>query len=489
MHGNPVFGSRSESKGHIVKPQFSRLQWTLALIFLTTIVLRLLVFAYIAHEPRKHYFYDSDGYHRRALNLLHYGVFASEAKPPLTPDLDRTPVYPAILATLFAAFGDVPQPMILLQILLSGLTAILTYYISRELALPTTVGIIAAFFVAIDPVSVLTANHLLTETLFTTLLVLSIWLLIRFWRTRQIFLLLLAALFLSLTALTRPISQFLPLALLPLFALTVKQTRMRAVLTSGILFVVVSMALTYTWAVRNYRETGIFTLSTISDTNLIYYRARAVLAGANGEGQETTWRKLEADIDRQVAEQNLTPTERIALQRRQALAIFLEHPGLTASMTVKGAARILFDPGYTISCTLLNPDTTSFECLPGKASMNEPGLWAQATGKLLDMSLIQQFTLLVSTLLLAVMYMGAAAGSVRLLRQRQWLPILLLAILVAYFVGLSAGAEGNSRFRIPAMPFFAILAGLGLQGWMLSYREKQAERRHQRLTTIASEQG
>src|SRR5262245_54223395 len=71
-------------------------------IFATALVLRLLIFAYVAHDPRKFYTYDSDGYDRRAMNVLRYGVFASEAQPPLAPDLERTPVYPALLAAIFA---------------------------------------------------------------------------------------------------------------------------------------------------------------------------------------------------------------------------------------------------------------------------------------------------------------------------------------------------------------------------------------------------
>ncbi|HEX6287613.1 MAG TPA: glycosyltransferase family 39 protein [Herpetosiphonaceae bacterium] len=435
---------------------------TIASIFVIAILLRLFVFAYIAHEPRKFYTYDSDGYDRRAMNLLRYGVFASEKAPPLTPDLDRTPVYPAMLAGVFAVAGHTPAAAILLQILLGSVTALLTYGLARELGLSSRVGVLAALIVAVDPLSIMTANHLLTETLFTLLLVGCIWALARYWKTHALRWLALATVLIALTSLTRPISQFLPLALLPLFPLAAAHGQRRAAAAAGVVFVVASLALTYTWAVRNYREAGIFTLSTISDTNLLYYRARAVLADAEGRSQEEAWKALEQRIEQEATARNLSPAETVALQRQEALKIFQRYPGLTVKMLARGVGRLLVDPGYTITCTQLDLQSTALDCFPGRSSMNDPGVIDKALGKLGSMTLVQQLVLLWSTLLLAILYLGAALGTVRLWRERHWLLLALLVLLLAYFIGLSAGGEANSRFRIPIVPFLAILAGAGL---------------------------
>ncbi|HEY0604215.1 MAG TPA: glycosyltransferase family 39 protein [Herpetosiphonaceae bacterium] len=445
-----------------MKDRISNLRWTMGLIVLAAIVLRLLVFAYIAHEPRKFYTYDSDGYDRRAMNLLRYGVFASEKEPPLTPDLDRTPVYPVMIAGVFAVAGHTPGAVILLHILLAGVTALLTFMLARELGLPSSVGVLAALIFAVDPLSIMTTNYLLTETLFTTLLVGSVWAVVRFWNSGLWRWLLLSAVLVALTSLTRPISQFLPIAMLPLFVLAARKGQRRLWLAAGAVFAVLSLALTYTWAVRNYNATGLFTLSTISDTNLIYYRARAVLAEAEGTSQDQAWDKLEARINQIAAERGLSTAETIDLQREEALAIFTRYPGLTVKMLAKGVGRLLFDPGYTITCAQLDRQSTAFDCFPGRSSMNEPGLVDKALGRLGQMSLVQQFTLFFSTILLGVVYLSAALGTLRLFRERRWLILGLLFLLIAYFVGLSAGGEANSRFRIPVVPFLAILAGTGL---------------------------
>jgi CHASE2 domain-containing sensor protein len=55
--------------------------------------------------------------------------------------------------------------------------------------------------------------------------------------------------------------------------------------------------------------------------------------------------------------------------------------------------------------------------------------------------------------MLLILVVSAVCGAVR--RGRE---IALLTILVLYFVALSAGPFGNSRFRYPIIPLLAILA-------------------------------
>ena len=451
---------------HWVNRRLTREQWIVVAIFLAALALRLAVFAYISHEPRKYFTYDSSGYDRRATNLLDHGVFAGEKAAPFTPDLGRTPGYPVIMAVVYAVIGHQPAGVVLLQILAGALTAVLTYVLVRELQLSRHVGGIAAAIVALDPVSVMTSNRLLTETIFTTLIVAAMWMLARYWQTERLRWIAISAVILAGAALTRPISQFLPLAVAPLIVLAARTSRRHAQIATA-LFLVLSLTLTYSWAYRNYRETGVATLSSISDTNLIYYRARAVLAASEGKSQDRAWAELEERIDRRAAAEGLSPAETIALERREAIRILAEHPLLTIEMLLKGVARIFADPGYTISCTLLDRNSTEYQCFPGRSTMNEPGVVDRALGKVGQMSLVQQGALLGSILLLGVLYTTAILGVLQLARDHQWRVLGLLMIVIAYFTLLSAGAEANGRFRIPMIPFLAVLAGVGIE-WVLA---------------------
>ena len=206
------------------------------LILATAFISRALVFTYIMHEPLKFYTYDSDEYDQRALNLLRYHVFAGQTQPPFTPDLIRTPTYPLFLAAIYAVVGHIPAIAVLVQIVLGSLTAGLTFVLAHLLDLPIPAGLLAALAVALDPVSALTSNRLLTETLFTTLLVTSLVLLVLYWRTSRWRWLLLSAAIIALSVLARPIAQFFPFMLWLLFAVAARQARWRALVTAGLVF-------------------------------------------------------------------------------------------------------------------------------------------------------------------------------------------------------------------------------------------------------------
>lgn len=457
----------------------------IVVVFLAALLLRLFVFAYIVHEPRKFYTYDSDGYDRRAINLLAYGQFASEKTPPLTPDLDRTPTYPVFLAAIFATVGHQPWVVGFLQAFIGALTAVLAYLLARELKLSQLAAIVAGLIVALDPVAAMNSNRILTETLFTTLVVAAAWLLVRFWKDADWRIGLIAALLLAVATLTRPINQFLPIALLPMSLLALRHLGKRTMLIGTLLVTLVSFLLPYGWAYRNYKQTGLFTLSTIGDTNLAYYRARAVLAEAEKTSQDAAWAKIQTQVETTAAQQRLGPAGVVALQRDLAITIFERHPVLTAKMFAKGVARIAFDPGYTITCTLLDRTSTAFDCFPGKSSMNEPGLVGKAFGKIAQMSVVQVVTLVWSVILLGFTYLCATIGLVQLVRERRWLALALLLVMIAYFVGLAAGAESNSRFRIPAMPFVALLAGVGAHTAWVWYASWAAKRNQPKETAAA----
>ena len=93
---------------------------------------------------------------------------------------------------------------------------------------------------------------------------------------------------------------------------------------------------------------------------------------------------------------------------------------------------------------------------------------------------MQQFTLLWSTSLLGLMYAATVIGVFHLVRERRWTTLVLLLIVIAYFFALSAGPEANSRFRIPIVPFFAVLAGVGIDSLIIRYRTRRSA--HHRAT-------
>ena len=112
-------------------------------------------------------------------------------------------------------------------------------------------------------------------------------------------------------------------------------------------------------------------------------------------------------------------------------------------MAGKGAARIFADPGFTLTCTLLDPANSSMECLPGEASMNESGAVDSALRRLGGFNPLQIAVLGWSVLLSAALYLAALVGVAFLVKGRRWYALALLLTVVVYFVLLSAGAEAE----------------------------------------------
>lgn len=448
------------------------------LVFLAAFLIRGLILVTIGKDTRKLYTFDSIEYVTLAENLINHGIFSQEQSPPLLPDTMRTPGYPLFISAIFLMFGKNLSMIIVFQIVIGSITAVLAYYFSRKLGFTALAGLIAAWIIAVDPVSILLNNFVLTETLYTFELITGVGLLLIFFQNNDKRILVLSAIFISLSALTRPIGQFLPLALLLLFIAARKDKPLSATTVNGFIFLGICVLALSSWSYRNYRISDQFTLSTITNNNLVFYRARAVLATVENISQDEALEKLDTEIETLAAEQNLSEAEINSIGRKRAMEIFSQHPVETVVMLIKGAVRLLIDPGFSAICTTLDVSTFEYECFPGEGSMLEAGILDKVAGKFQVMTFVQQATLIWGTILLGIIYLGLAAGIIQLVSKKEWFALLVLLTLILYFVLLSAGGETHYRFRAPIQPFLAILSGVGyeaIQKYVARYKNMNKE--------------
>jgi 4-amino-4-deoxy-L-arabinose transferase-like glycosyltransferase len=141
-------------------------KWLLPLILLLAITLRL---ALALTHPFS--FPDSADYDTLARAVAHsqpyevHGLFAT-----------RIPGYPLFIAALYTITPSI-RLVLIIQSLLGGLTTYLVYLIARRISEPT--ALLAALLAALDPLSIGFSVALLSESLFTILLLLALWLLIK----------------------------------------------------------------------------------------------------------------------------------------------------------------------------------------------------------------------------------------------------------------------------------------------------------------------
>jgi len=370
---------------------------------------------------------DSVEYVRLARNLAAGHGFSQSAAAPYEPDVRRTPVYPSMLATVFLLPGAGTRTAAIAGIAISVLTVVATFGLARALAGPATASWAAAL-IAIDLTSAAYAGQVLTEPLFTLLLVLSFAPLVEREpdpsRSRAA---VSAGALSGLAALCRPIAVLAFAALAP-------ACRLRSATLSGAarLFAIVTVtaiALTAGWTLRNYRATGTATVSSVAATNMYFHRAayvEAYLQNRRVEDLRDEWQR-----DFEARSSTWTERERLQWMNDHGRGAVLRHPFVYGWVALRSAARMLTPDHIVLSALTGGYGSAAFRILRGAG-------WIQ----------------------LAIVYVLAAAGARRLWRVSP-LRAAVLAAPIAYFL-LIGGPEMYPRFRVPIMPFICVFAGAGL---------------------------
>ena len=185
-------------------------QWRrpLAWILLAGAIVRLALWAWFSDVPIA--IDDERDYHTIAATLATHGEFAFV---PGVPTSLRPPLYPALVAVLYRLFGVGNFAAVRLAQAGLGLALILLAYRLGAAVYSRRVGLWTAALVGFYPSLVVYGNLLLTEVLFTTLLVAACLALARALRGRSLAWLGLGGVLLGLGALTRSVLWPFPVAL------------------------------------------------------------------------------------------------------------------------------------------------------------------------------------------------------------------------------------------------------------------------------------
>lgn len=187
---------------------------------------------------------------------------------PGTPTSIRPPLYPGLLAAIWSVSGPHNlQAIRVFQILLALATTGLVYLLGARIY-GAAVGWIAAAFFWLYP-SLIFFNYLiLTETLFTFLLVTFVLLSVMLVQAPRAWIAVLCGISLGLAALTRSVLWPLPLVLCPLLAAFIRAPILRRAALPVIVLAGYSLVVA-PWAIRNTRLQGTLTVvDTMGGMNL-----------------------------------------------------------------------------------------------------------------------------------------------------------------------------------------------------------------------------
>lgn len=434
-----VSARRERAAWPIRKVRINRRATSWMVVGLVALGCRLLLAIPALGDPRRFFVSpDSFEYDRLALNLVAGHGYSLATSSPFTPDVSRTPTYPLVLAAIYALAGHEPRAAVAVNILLGAGACILTALIGRR-ALGARAGTLAGLFLATDLTSVVYSLTLMTEPIFTVLILLCTLKIVQIvGNTRSgVGGTLQAAVWCGLAILTRPIGLFLPLVLGPMLGVFRPSAVDRKRLTVVFCFTAIALLFPAAWTVRNYLVAGLAQPTSIIAINAYYHRAVVLEAREAGhlpteEGEATD----EGDpVSQRTADDK--PADLVNLER-QAAQIVLTDPLGYARLHLGGTAEML-RPDRDIFVQIVNGALTARDRRRATSALEQTVAKTQ----------------------LVVLYALSACGVLLGLRragERQM--VTLFVVIVLYFLVIS-GPEAYARFRVPVMPFITLLAAGG----------------------------
>jgi hypothetical protein len=314
---------------------------------------------------------DAGEYVVLARNLCRFSI---DQVPPFRPTAFRGPGYPLFLYVL--SWGDTVSNVLIAQCLLGAASALLVYHLAMHVQ--PRLALSAGLCMALAPLSVVSCSEVLTETLYTFLIVLGCY----FWMTKKIKV---AGFILGVSWLVRPTTMaFLMFALL--IALVIRQHRREVI----VMFAVATLAVS-PWIIRNAVVFHQFIPVAVSGG------AINLLSGTfdinYGENVWSQWRsnpELRTDY-----ESHDTRTEKLFLSR--AITRISSHPLEWLKVRIKQYPRFVIDLGaYLYPANLAVTILIKLTFLIGNVLFLLLGLWGLWICRFkLYLSLFPAFLLLV----------------------------------------------------------------------------------------------
>jgi hypothetical protein len=470
------------------------------------LIIRLAIVGYLAVYPGGIFAKgDSRDYLQLAQNLYYYHAFAQADRRPemirklvvpqgvegkkvaLAPEIYRTPGYPLFLAFFYSLSAN-PLLAVAAQSLLSLLAVWLTVLLMARLFRPESAWM-AGLLAAIEPLSLIYSHELMSDSLFTLLILATVFLFFRLLDggPRPLVAAILGGLFLGLAMLTRPVGVYFPGLLILWWAVTrwlqgrppaaappvLPRSPQPRVLAAGraplqhrylAIFMGVMLVTSSAWVVRNYRLFHRPIISTSADHNVLIQITSMVEATLRSSGGGLPYWQLRHELEKELTAKMIregrngaSEAERAAYFRDWSLGVLKAHPGLTLRYLVEGAF------------TLFLTDVPSFYELLG-FSREARNAWGLVFQKGLRPALAMYFgknwalwVWGVAPLILydLLVYILACRGIIALCRGRQFYLLFLLLTIIGYWVAISA-MGGLPRYRLPLMPYLIFLAAWGL---------------------------
>ncbi|MBL7190790.1 glycosyltransferase family 39 protein [bacterium] len=228
-----------------------------ALAFVVRVLFTLL-------HPKIYLISDMIGYNEAAMSMILDGEYRVKGVISAV----RPPVYPFFLAFIYYIIGHDFLIVRLIQAVIGALTAVLTFKIGAKMFDRST-GVLAGLAYALYTASWAFSDLLLTECLFTFLMMLSVWFMMKIFEMRSPWVLFWAGFFTAAATLAR--TAYAPYMGFIFAALVILRFRNIKLISRFALAVVIFFMALLPWMMRTYYTKGAFTLNPKSGGDFFLY--------------------------------------------------------------------------------------------------------------------------------------------------------------------------------------------------------------------------
>jgi 4-amino-4-deoxy-L-arabinose transferase-like glycosyltransferase len=414
------------------------------------------LFTTVLAYPERTILPDSEKYIIYAENIMEGKGFSLQKDPPYAPSAFNTPLYPLFIATIYKIFGKNVLIVAFIQIIFSTLTVLLTYYLGRYF-FSEKIAYYGSLLFAFGLGPIVYSILLLTETLFTLLLLAGILCLFMYSSHNETKWIIFAGVLIGLSILCRPIALFLPVILaIILFLLFLNSYR--NIYISILIFLVSVACIITPWVIRNYRSLGVANVSIISSYNLLFYNATALKADIENLKQSAVRTDFRNRINEECIKENCINDEgkQVKMYYEWGKKIILSNPYRYMFIHLKQNLNSLLpavnDFFEVLGIVQGGRDTLSV--------LNQKGITA-AISQYFGERIWLLWIMTPLIILLVFIYTASIAGTIFLISQRKWFELALLLVPIIYLLILP-GPASQPRFRLPAMPYISLLAGIGI---------------------------
>ncbi|MFZ3043632.1 MAG: glycosyltransferase family 39 protein [Minisyncoccia bacterium] len=388
----------------------------------------------------------ADGYYVISENIIHGHGFSGELAPPYTLNSFRPPVQPYFLALTYQVFGNYWLPLVLLLVLGSLLPIIamrITRYMFDSRTIITGTGVI----LALEPVSILYSTLFYSETLFMFFFLLSFFFLFKYMRHEVWYHGVIGVALLGIATLTKAVSMYLPLVLIPFFILHFRKELTRARLYAVGVGIAVFLLVLSPWLYRNYHEFGSIGVTSEEGVTLYTVLVPSVLAIKNGtsfQQEYTAW------IAQGIQGPNKATIDLNGQYVRKAIPILLSHPVALTFLTANTSLSFFTHDGMldVLKKVGARPDQM----------LGKPALFLLLSDPMRLLGFIGYYAATPAILILVLRLVWFVTtvlfflGAVQAMRQQRFTFYTTAAFAtVLYFalMTLTIGLTVNSRYRLP----------------------------------------